>query len=127
MFPNGTGQTHQQGETFETVSAHADALEHKPTPKGLLVTASGFGQANEAFANGGTRPELDGTNLVHALKEHMDDVIPGPVSPGVGHDRCRAPVPRRRHLQTATMRPHVTAGVRRVPALATWGTGLDPL
>ncbi|MEU0761143.1 restriction endonuclease [Streptomyces microflavus] len=68
---------------FETVSALAGVVEHKRAAKGILVTTSWFGRASEAFANEHGRLELlDGANLVHLFKEHMDlDVIPGPVPP----------------------------------------------
>ncbi|MFI0976769.1 restriction endonuclease [Streptomyces sp. NPDC021093] len=69
--------------SFETVSALAGVVEHKRAAKGILVTTSWFGRASEAFANQHGRLELlDGANLVHLFKEHMDlDVIPGPVPP----------------------------------------------
>ncbi|UUU30895.1 restriction endonuclease [Streptomyces sp. CA-210063] len=68
---------------FETVSALAGVVEHKRAAKGILVTTSWFGRASEAFANEHGRLELlDGANLVHLFKEHMNlDVIPGPVPP----------------------------------------------
>ncbi|TGN74989.1 restriction endonuclease [Streptomyces bauhiniae] len=68
---------------FETVSALAGVVEHKRAAKGILVTTSWFGAASEAFANEHGRLELlDGANLVHLFKEHMNlDVIPGPVPP----------------------------------------------
>lgn len=68
---------------FETVSALVGVVEHKRAAKGILVTTSWFGRASEAFANEHGRLELlDGANLVHLFKEHMDlDVIPGPVPP----------------------------------------------
>ncbi|MEV6105849.1 restriction endonuclease [Streptomyces sp. NPDC051940] len=68
---------------FETVSALAGVVEHKRAAKGILVTTSWFGRASEAFANDHGRLELlDGANLVHLFKEHMNlDVIPGPVPP----------------------------------------------
>jgi restriction system protein len=68
---------------FETVSALAGVVEHKRAAKGILVTTSWFGRASEAFANEHGRLELlDGANLVHMFKEHMNlDVIPGPVPP----------------------------------------------
>ncbi|MFE7462677.1 restriction endonuclease [Streptomyces sp. NPDC057499] len=68
---------------FETVSALAGVVEHKRAAKGILVTTSWFGRASEAFANEHGRMELlDGANLVHLFKEHMNlDVIPGPVPP----------------------------------------------
>ncbi|MEU7042823.1 restriction endonuclease [Streptomyces varsoviensis] len=68
---------------FETVSALAGVVEHKRAAKGILVTTSWFGRASEAFASEHGRLELlDGANLVHLFKEHMNlDVIPGPVPP----------------------------------------------
>lgn len=68
---------------FETVSALAGVVEYKRAAKGILVTTSWFGRASEAFANQHGRLELlDGANLVHLFKEHMNlDVIPGPVPP----------------------------------------------
>lgn len=68
---------------FETVSALAGVVDHKRAAKGILVTTSWFGRASEAFANQHGRLELlDGANLVHLFKEHMNlDVIPGPVPP----------------------------------------------
>ncbi|WP_327739049.1 restriction endonuclease [Streptomyces nojiriensis] len=68
---------------FESVSALAGVVEHKRAAKGILVTTSWFGRASEAFANDHGRLELlDGANLVHLFKEHLDlDVIPGPVPP----------------------------------------------
>ncbi|MGW3625533.1 restriction endonuclease [Streptomyces sp. NPDC000880] len=68
---------------FETVSALAGVVEHKRAAKGILVTTSWFGRAGEAFANEHGRLELlDGANLVHLFKEHMNlDVIPGAVPP----------------------------------------------
>ncbi|MFE9425810.1 restriction endonuclease [Kitasatospora sp. NPDC006697] len=68
---------------FETVSALAGVVEHKRAAKGILVTTSWFGRASQAFANDHGRLELlDGANLVHLFKEHLNlDVIPGPVPP----------------------------------------------
>lgn len=68
---------------FETVSALAGVVEHKRAAKGILVTTSWFGRASEAFANQHGRLELlDGGNLVHLFREHLNlDVIPGPVPP----------------------------------------------
>ncbi|MDJ0342642.1 restriction endonuclease [Streptomyces sp. H10-C2] len=68
---------------FETVSALAGVVEHKRAAKGILVTTSWFGRRSEAFANEHGRLELlDGGNLVHLFKEHLNlDVIPGPVPP----------------------------------------------
>ncbi len=68
---------------FETVSALAGVVEHKRAAKGILATTSWFGRASEAFANDHGRLELlDGANLVHLFKEHMNlDVIPGAVPP----------------------------------------------
>ncbi|MEU1307287.1 restriction endonuclease [Streptomyces cinnamoneus] len=68
---------------FETVSALAGVVEHKRAAKGILVTTSWFGKASEAFANEHGRLELlDGANLVHLFKEHLDlEVTPGPLPP----------------------------------------------
>ncbi|MER8104885.1 restriction endonuclease [Kitasatospora sp. NPDC094016] len=68
---------------FETVSALAGVVEHKRAAKGILVTTSWFGRASQAFAQDHGRLELlDGANLVHLFKEHLNlDVIPGPVPP----------------------------------------------
>lgn len=47
------------------------------------MPTSWFGRSSEAFANDHGRLELlDGANLVHLFKEHLDlDVITGPVPP----------------------------------------------
>ncbi|MFH9009050.1 hypothetical protein ACH4E5_38170 [Streptomyces afghaniensis] len=51
---------------FETVSALDGVAEHKRAAKGIH----------------GRLELLDGANLVHLFKEHMNlDVIPGPVPP----------------------------------------------
>lgn len=65
------------------------------------MTTSWFGRASEAFANERGRLELlDGANLVHLFKEHMNlDVIPGSVPPlrgsgvSVGFFASEAPLP----------------------------------
>jgi restriction system protein len=63
---------------LESVHALAGAMSDHNATTGVLVTTSWFGRASEQFARRNRITLIDGTELSHLIKEHLNrDVIPG--------------------------------------------------
>ncbi|MER7166335.1 restriction endonuclease [Micromonospora sp. NPDC000207] len=74
---------------LEAIHALAGVMDHKRAAKGVLVTTSWVGKASRDFAAANGRIEIiEGRNLKHLLKEHLDlDVLIGLEKLPPGWDR----------------------------------------
>ena len=67
---------------LESVHALTGVMADHNAMRGVLVTTSWFGRASEQFANRNRIVLINGAELKHLIKDHLDmDVIPGTVPP----------------------------------------------